>query len=45
MHSQIGWPVDGVYQCRKCREVYKVPWEPGVSARPHGRIENRKLAA
>jgi hypothetical protein len=37
MHSEIGWPMDGVYQCRKCREVFAVPWsEPFVS---HSAIE------
>jgi hypothetical protein len=46
MHSQIAWPVDGMYQCLKCHEVYAVPWSaPGFQNLP-SRSENRhKLAA
>ena len=32
MHSEIAWPRDGVYQCRKCREVYAVPWSEPITA-------------
>ena len=34
-HGDISWPVDGHYQCKKCRRVYRVPWAgkgPGGSA-------------
>jgi hypothetical protein len=27
MHSEITWPVNGQYECRKCRRRFPVPWE------------------
>jgi len=27
MHSDITWPVNGSYECRKCRRRFPVPWE------------------
>ena len=40
MHSDITWPVNGYYSCRKCYRRFPVPWEkppaqaPVVRARP-----------
>lgn len=44
MHSQIAWPVDGMYECRKCHELYAVPWEPGIGSQRRSRVEDGKLA-
>ncbi len=27
MHSDITWPVNGYYSCRKCYRRFPVPWE------------------
>lgn len=27
MHSDITWPVNGYYSCRKCHRRFPVPWE------------------
>lgn len=27
MHSDITWPVNGFYSCRKCYRRFPVPWE------------------
>lgn len=27
MHSDISWPVNGYYSCRKCHRRFPVPWE------------------
>lgn len=41
-HDDITWPAHGYYQCRKCRLLFRVPWdEPGrwhgatAGAAPH----------
>jgi hypothetical protein len=26
MHSEISWPVGGLYHCLRCREVFRVSW-------------------
>jgi hypothetical protein len=31
MHSEIAWPVNGYYWCRKCYRRFPVPWETAAS--------------
>jgi len=31
MHSDITWPVNGFYWCRKCFRHFPVPWETPAS--------------
>lgn len=37
MHSDITWPVNGWYECRKCRRRFPVPWETPPPARAQTR--------
>jgi hypothetical protein len=27
MHHDTMWPINGHYQCRKCKRIYSVAWE------------------
>jgi hypothetical protein len=27
MHRETTWPINGHYQCLKCKRVFEVPWD------------------
>jgi hypothetical protein len=33
MHSDVGWPLGGVYRCHTCHQVFAVPWSDPLPTR------------
>ena len=27
MHSDTSWPMNGHYQCTRCKRIYRIPWD------------------